>query len=181
MKGDEASKPDASDAEVESTPSQSPMDIEVLQVRGLRKALYLFLAVLFLTLGIIGVIAPIIPATPFLLLASYFLIRTVPKVNEWLLNSRVFGPILIDWQVNGGVRPDIKIKAVVIVAIAVSITIFVSGVKFIPTIAVLVLAAIGIFVIIKLPVARHQASSRANGNDVVEEVVANTKDESSKT
>ena len=71
-----------------------------------------------------------------------------------LLRSRFFGPILVDWQVHGGVRPDVKLKAILVVSIAVALTIYLANYSLTPTLIVIALAAIGISVILFLPNAR---------------------------
>ena len=83
-------------------------------------------AAAFFAVGVLGVFLPVLPATPFLLLTSYFLVRSSPRLNAALLRSRFFGPILKDWQVHGGVRRDVKIQAIVIVVIAVAASITVA-------------------------------------------------------
>ena len=123
-------------------------------VRGLKRICYLAGASLFFTLGVLGAILPGLPATPFLLLTSYFLLRTSPKLHSRLLRSRLFGPILNDWQVNGGLRQHIKLKAIGCVAIAVSLTIAFSPLSLWPKILVGLLACVGISVIVKLPTAK---------------------------
>jgi uncharacterized membrane protein YbaN (DUF454 family) len=132
-------------------PSGNPIAVVT---RGTTRILYFVLAGFFFVLGVAGALLPILPATPFLLLTSYFLVRTSPRLNAMLLRSRFFGPILTDWQVHGGVRPDIKAKAVVVVLLAVGLTIYLTGRSLIPTLVVIVLAAIGIGVILFLPKAR---------------------------
>ena len=83
---------DANPSSSSETPTEPP------QVHGVRKAAYLGLAAFFFGLGATGAILPGLPTTPFLLLTSYFLLRASPKLNERLLNSRMFGSILTDWQ-----------------------------------------------------------------------------------
>lgn len=118
-----------------------------------KRILFLLLAGVFFVLGVAGALLPVLPATPFLLLTSYFLVRTSPRLNALLLRSRWFGPILTDWQVNGGVRPTMKVKAIVVVLIAVALTIYFSGDALMPKLLVTGLAAVGICVILLLPKA----------------------------
>ncbi len=121
---------------------------------GWRRLMLLTLAGVFFVLGALGVLLPGIPATPFLLLTSYFLVRSSPRLNAWLLRSRFFGPVLVDWQIHGGVRPRVRYKAIVAVVIAVALTIYLSGYSRFATVVVVVLASIGIVVIWKLPAAK---------------------------
>ncbi len=120
-------------------------------VVGWTKLAFLAIAGFFFLLGLMGVLLPGLPATPFLLLTSYFLGRSSPRLNASLLRSRLFGPILTDWQVHGGVRRDVKIKAIVFVAMAVGVTVHLSSYSLMPTLIVILFAAVGITVIAKLP------------------------------
>lgn len=120
----------------------------------MKRYLQLTAAGVFLLLGMLGVALPILPTTPFLLLASYFLARSSPRLNAVLLNSRMFGPILRDWQERGGVQQHVRVKAITIVLIAVVTTIVVSGYEPVRSIAVSALAVIGIAVVLRLPAAR---------------------------
>jgi uncharacterized membrane protein YbaN (DUF454 family) len=52
----------------------------------------------FLGLGIIGAFLPILPTTPFLLLAAYFYSQTNHELHQWLYNHKYFGPPLRDWD-----------------------------------------------------------------------------------
>lgn len=124
-------------------------------VSGVRKAIFIAFGACFTVIGALGAILPGLPATPFLLLSSYFFLRSSPRCNAWLLRSKFFGPILVDWQVHGGVRADVRIKAVVVVMFAVAFTIYVSDFSLAPALLVSALATIGLVVILSLPTARR--------------------------
>lgn len=126
-------------------------EASVPTVTGIKKAAYLFLALVFFVLGVLGVALPVLPTTPFLLLTSFFLIRTSPRLNRALLQSPILGQVLKDWQEDGGVRMNVKIQAISIVAIIITATLIFSPLSM-PLKATLVfLASIGILVIIRLP------------------------------
>ncbi|MEP3477899.1 MAG: YbaN family protein [Fuerstiella sp.] len=120
-------------------------------VRGWKRVAYFIAAGFFVVLGTLGVFLPGLPATPFLMLASYFLIRTSPKAHQALLNSRLFGPILVDWQMNGGIRRHVKQKATVFVALTVTASIWLTGTSIILMCSTIALAAVGLVVVWKLP------------------------------
>lgn len=63
-----------------------------------KKTAYLSFGFLFLGLAILGVILPVVPATPFLLLAAWFFARSSEKWHQWLLGSELFGPIIRNWE-----------------------------------------------------------------------------------
>lgn len=125
---------------------------------GPKRAVFMAFAGLFFILGALGAILPVLPTTPFLLLTSYFLSRSSPRLNRWLLSSRFFGPILRDWQQLGGVRPDVKVKAIMIVLLAVSLSLWLTDLSSTLRWIVAATALIGIGVILRLPAARKTDS-----------------------
>ena len=114
----------------------------------------LTLAGLFMLLAAAGAMLPGLPTTPFLLLTSYFLMRSSPRLNQALLKSKFFGTILTDWQQRGAVRLDIKAKAISFVVIAVVAGQILSQPPVWVAVMVGLLAVVGIAVILKLPTAR---------------------------
>jgi uncharacterized membrane protein YbaN (DUF454 family) len=46
----------------------------------------------------LGVFLPLLPTTPLLLLAAACFVRSSEKGHRWLVEHRVFGPIIVDWQ-----------------------------------------------------------------------------------
>lgn len=59
---------------------------------------YKALGFFFVGLGALGVFLPLLPTTPFLLLAAGCFARSSEKWHAWLRDSRLFGPILRDWE-----------------------------------------------------------------------------------
>lgn len=54
------------------------------------KTIYLILAFIFLAIGAIGVILPVLPTTPFLLLASYCFARGSSRFHCWFTNTKLY-------------------------------------------------------------------------------------------
>lgn len=125
-------------------------------VGGLRRLLYIALGTFFVVLAGIGVVTPVLPTTPFLLLASYFYVRSSPTLHARLLRSRLFGGLLRDWQRHRGVRPRVKATATLVIILAIALSIWLAGLTFPLLLAPLGLAGIGLVVVLRLPVIREE-------------------------
>jgi len=80
-----------------------------------------FMRIFFIVLGVIcvilaalGILLPGLPATPFLLLASYSFARSSKRMHDWLINNKFFGPILADFIDRKGIRLNIKILSIIV-------------------------------------------------------------------
>jgi uncharacterized membrane protein YbaN (DUF454 family) len=70
-------------------------------------------------LGVIGVFLPILPTTPFIILASYFFSKGSPKFYHWLTNLKVFGQIIKDWNEYGTINKSAKLTATIILILVI--------------------------------------------------------------
>ena len=77
----------------------------------LKKTFFLVLGSFFVLVGFIGIFLPLLPTTPFLLLAAICYERGSDKFHGWLLNHKYFGPPIQDWQKNKVIRIQYKILA----------------------------------------------------------------------
>jgi uncharacterized protein len=57
------------------------------------------------------VLLPGLPTTPFLLLTAYFFAKSSPKLNNWLVSNRFFGPFIKDYRKHKSIKLSIKIAA----------------------------------------------------------------------
>ncbi|MDP2695378.1 MAG: YbaN family protein [Gallionella sp.] len=70
------------------------------------------LGTLFLLLGIVGIFMPILPTTPFLLLATACYARSSRRFYNWLMNHPALGPLIIEWRTYRSIPWRIKLVAV---------------------------------------------------------------------
>lgn len=123
---------------------------------GLKQAAAIVGAVACLILAGIGFFLPVLPCTPFVLLASYLLIQCSPEMHRRLKGSRFFGRILRDWEDRKGIRPVDKIRAIMIVVAGLVLTFSAGNLSNNLRLLTLILVLIGLIVIIRLPVAKDQ-------------------------
>ena len=63
-------------------------------------------------LAIAGVILPLVPATPFLLVAAYAFARSSPRAHAWLTTHPTLGPLIENWNRHGAISVKAKASAV---------------------------------------------------------------------
>ncbi len=80
---------------------------------------------LALLLGAIGVLMPVLPTTPFVLLAAFLFGKGSPRLRGWLLRHRLFGPIIADWEANGIIPVPVKWLACTMMGLAIGIALWV--------------------------------------------------------
>ena len=112
-------------------------------------------------LGIIGIFLPLLPTTPFVLLASGCFMRSSPKFHQWLHQHRTFGPIIADWQQHGAVTTKVKIRGAVCMLISFALSIAIVS-YFWLKIALLLMLVILLSWFIRLPVIEPLADSQEN-------------------
>jgi uncharacterized membrane protein YbaN (DUF454 family) len=66
--------------------------------RGPLRWVLLGLGWLFVALGVAGAVVPVLPTTPFILLAAACFARSSERFYAWLLDNRIFGPLIRDWR-----------------------------------------------------------------------------------
>ena len=87
------------------------------------------LGVLFMALGVLGIFLPVLPTTPFLLLAAACFARSSRRIHRWLLRHPTFGPIIDEWHTYRSMPYRAKRTALLLIALSfgISIAFFVPG------------------------------------------------------
>jgi uncharacterized protein len=83
---------------------------------------------LCVVLGVIGIVLPILPTTPFMLLAAACFAKSSPRFHGWLLNNKVFGSIIKNWQTERYIEKKTKIRALLLVAFTFMVSILMVGI-----------------------------------------------------
>lgn len=84
----------------------------------LARALWLGAGFAALGLGLLGVFLPLLPTTPFVILAAACFARSSDRLHDWLLAHRLFGPAIRDWRAHGAISRRGKRAALIAMAAA---------------------------------------------------------------
>ena len=106
----------------------------------IKKLFLVSLGTLSLIIGVIGIFIPLLPTTPFLLLAAACYIRGSKKVYNWLIKNKWLGEYIKNYQDGKGVPFKVKIITIIVLwlSIIISLILFVSN--FIIQIILLIIA-----------------------------------------
>ena len=76
----------------------------------------------FLALGLLGVPLPVLPTTPFLLLAAACFLRGSPRMHAWMMTNRYFGTYLAEYRAGRGVPRGTKVSAIALLWIGIGVS-----------------------------------------------------------
>ncbi|MBC5636918.1 YbaN family protein [Ornithinibacillus sp. BX22] len=108
----------------------------------IRRMCLLIIGLISLGLAIIGIIVPLIPTTPLLLLAATCFVRCSDRLYEWLITQKHLGPYIKNYREGKGIPLSAKITGVILLWTSMLFTIF----FVVPLIAVkLILAGVAAF------------------------------------
>jgi uncharacterized membrane protein YbaN (DUF454 family) len=93
------------------------------------RGVFALLGTFFVVVGLIGVVVPVLPTTPFMLLAAACYVRASARFYNWLLNTPAFGPIILEWRQHRSIPWKTKVMAITLMSstLAASIVFFVSN------------------------------------------------------
>lgn len=78
--------------------------------------------IISLVLGVIGAFLPLLPTVPFILLAAFCFAQSSQRLHTWLINHRVFGPIIRDFEAGNGIPRRVKVRAITLLWISMGIS-----------------------------------------------------------
>ncbi|MEL6647506.1 MAG: YbaN family protein [Pseudomonadota bacterium] len=110
------------------------------------KAFWLFLGLMSVGFGILGVVLPLLPTVPFILLAAFCFARSSERLHIWLVTHPTFGPLIKDWEKNGAIRPKAKNLATVSIAAVFCLSWILGASSMVISIQAIVLSMVLIFI-----------------------------------
>lgn len=128
-----------------------------------RRVLWIVLGGLFVLLGLLGAVLPLLPSTVFLVLAAGCFSKSSPRLHGWLLRLPYAGPLIREYQAGRGMPPGAKWVAVSMIVLATGL----SGWRFIPVwwgqLAWGLVGLVGIyFILFRVPTRRASHEAEPN-------------------
>lgn len=120
------------------------------------KPVYLCLGIFCLLLAIIGIPLPLLPTTPFVILAAFCFSRSSTRLHQYLLNHRLFGAILQDWERYGCIPLKVKYLSTTMMLTMISYPLFFKDLPLWAKASALGLVAIGLVYIWSRPAEKPQ-------------------------
>lgn len=74
----------------------------------------------FVGLAILGAVLPLLPTTPFLLVAAACFAKSSPRLHKMLLENKVFGPLIYHWQASRSIPKRAKVVSLSSMVLAVA-------------------------------------------------------------
>ena len=125
---------------------------------------WLTVGCLSLTLGALGIALPLLPTTPFVLLAAFAFARSSNRLHEWLITHDVFGALIDNWHRHGAISRRAKIASVVSMAALLAISLAMKAPSVVVVVQLVVLGAAALFILsrpLPPPPALREGSSES--------------------
>jgi uncharacterized membrane protein YbaN (DUF454 family) len=77
-----------------------------------KRIVLIIVGFLCLALGGLGIVIPLLPTTPLVLVAAFAFANSSETLHQWLLDHRVFGPLIDNWRRHGAISRTAKTMSV---------------------------------------------------------------------
>ncbi len=109
--------------------------------------MWIFGGLIALAVGVIGIILPLLPTTPFLLLAAYCFTRGSERLNNWLITHTILGPPIINWRRYGAISAKAKRWALIVIAATPPLTWLIGAPLWALVLQIAILITVSIFIL----------------------------------
>ncbi|WP_058971725.1 DUF454 family protein [Type-D symbiont of Plautia stali] len=125
----------------------------------MQRILLISLGWLAIVLGTLGIVLPLLPTTPFVLLAAWCFARSSPRFHHWLLWRSPFGRYIRHWQQHRAMPPGAKGRAMLLIIVTFAVSIYVVDMLWVRIMLGVMLCALLLFMW-RIPVVAENADTR---------------------
>ena len=111
----------------------------------MQRIILLIIGWLAIVLGALGVVLPLLPTTPFILLAAWCFARSSPRFHHWLLYRSWFGKYLRHWQQHRALPPGITGRAMLLTVATFALSLWLVKLFWLRVMLLCMLAALLLF------------------------------------
>ena len=111
-----------------------------------RRWAYLAVGWIALGLGLLGIPLPLLPTTPFVLLAAFCFARASQPLHDWLLAHPTFGPLIENYQTHRAISRSAKWLATLSLLAAICISLFLGVAPVLLAVQLVVLCCVAVFI-----------------------------------
>jgi len=111
------------------------------------RVFWLVVGILALALGGLGVVLPLLPTTPFVLVAAFAFANSSDTLHQWLLDHNIFGPLIANWQRYGAISRSAKVLSLLSMVAVLVISLVMAVPAFVIAVQALVVGACSLFII----------------------------------
>ena len=128
------------------------MQLDLINARDVRadsllRVVWFTVGATALALGVLGVVLPLLPTTPFVLLAAFAFARSSTRFHDWLLAHRVFGQMILNWRRDGSIDGRTKFVAALSMIAVLVVSVVLQVPPLILGLQTIVLIAVAVFVL----------------------------------
>jgi uncharacterized membrane protein YbaN (DUF454 family) len=121
------------------------------------RVFWLLAGLMSIAIGAVGVVLPLLPTTPFLLIAAFAFARSSARLNSWLREHRSFGPLINNWHRDGSIDRKVQRIAIIVILMTPVITWLIGAPLWIIVCQIVVLSAAAVFILTRpLPSEGHR-------------------------
>jgi uncharacterized membrane protein YbaN (DUF454 family) len=124
--------------------------------KGIR-LLWLVTGLLAVVTGAIGAVVPLLPTTPFLLIAAFAFARSSERLTRWLHEHPKFGPLIDNWQRHGSIDRRSKLVSMIVIVATPILTLFTGAPAWAIGAQVAILACSATFIMTR-PLPPHECA-----------------------
>lgn len=108
---------------------------------------WLCVGLVALSLGAIGIALPLLPTTPFILVAALAFARSSNRLHDWLITHNIFGPLIDNWQRYGAISQRAKVVSVTSMGLLIVISLALAAPVSLIVLQLVVLGIAALFIL----------------------------------
>jgi len=135
-----------------------------MNILSIKKYFLIALGSVALVLGIIGIFLPVLPTTPFLILAAFCYMRSSKRLYNWLINHRIFGAYIYNYMTYKAVTKSTKIGSLLFLWLSISISMLIISNIYVTLLLLFIGGGVSIH-LLTLKTLRFEDMLRHNADD----------------